>query len=302
MALGIPATVVLVFPIPGAQSLVVFFLLWTLFSFVSGLAGVPYNDIVGRTIPSDRRSRLLAGRVFLGGIFGVGAGFGIRATLDHTESSNLTPYALIFAVGTIALAASTACFALVREPPAPLSRDRRTFAEFFSEGVRVVRRDGHLRLFVVLQVLANVTGMALPFYVLQARQLDAVREAEVGTCVAAQTFGSLALNVVWGWWGDRRGKLSLLKVVAAVSLISPLIALLLLWLSHAIPVPTVLGYALLFFSLGSAASGRVIAELGYLMEISPDDRRPEYSAYANVLVAPSPEQPGLVHIAQARSG
>jgi hypothetical protein len=41
--------------------------LWTLFSSVSGGAGMPYNDVIGRTIPSDRRSRLLAIRTVAGG-------------------------------------------------------------------------------------------------------------------------------------------------------------------------------------------------------------------------------------------
>jgi len=59
MALGILATVVLVFPIPGAQSLLVFFLLWTLFSFVSGLAGAR------RDLADDRRISLHEDRIGL---------------------------------------------------------------------------------------------------------------------------------------------------------------------------------------------------------------------------------------------
>ena len=42
--------------------------------------------------------------------------------------------------------------------------------------------------------------------------------------VAAQAFGALALNPLWGWWGDRRGKFSLLRVVAAISVLSPIVA------------------------------------------------------------------------------
>jgi MFS family permease len=76
-------------------------------------------------------------------------------------------------------------------------------------------------------------------------------------------------------------------LVTGASLASPVLALLLPWLSQALPIVTLPGYMLVFFSLGAVAGGRVIAELGYLIEISPDDRRPEYSAYTNVLVAPS---------------
>jgi hypothetical protein len=45
-----------------------FFVLWTFYAFVGGIVAVPYNDIVARSIPSDRRSRLLAVRFFGGGL------------------------------------------------------------------------------------------------------------------------------------------------------------------------------------------------------------------------------------------
>lgn len=47
------------------------------------------------------------------------------------------------------------------------------------------------------------------------------------------------------------------------------------------------GLALIFFLMGSLGSGITIAMLGYLMEISPDDRRPAYSGYFNAIVAPA---------------
>ena len=50
---------------------------------------------------------------------------------------------------------------------------------------------------------------------------------------------------------------------------------------------TLAAYVLVFFWAGASTSADVIADLGYLMEISPDDRRPEYSGYMNALVAPS---------------
>ncbi len=42
-----------------------------------------------------------------------------------------------------------------------------------------------------------------------------------------------------------------------------------------------------FFFLGATLNGGIIADLGYLMEISPDNRRPEYSGYMNALVSPT---------------
>ena len=47
------------------------------------------------------------------------------------------------------------------------------------------------------------------------------------------------------------------------------------------------GFATVFFLLGAVGNGITIAVIGYLMEISPDDRRPAYSGYFNALVAPA---------------
>ena len=46
-------------------------------------------------------------------------------------------------------------------------------------------------------------------------------------------------------------------------------------------------FAVLLFCLGGLVNGSTIAMLSYLMEISPDDRRPAYSGYFNTMVAPT---------------
>ena len=49
----------------------------------------------------------------------------------------------------------------------------------------------------------------------------------------------------------------------------------------------------MFALLGAAGNGATIAQLGYLMEVSPDERRPAYSGYFNTLVAPTTVLPIL---------
>ncbi len=292
VSLGLLALVLFTWPAPPHDAaapralLVTFFGLWTVFSFVAGLAGVPYNDVIARTIPSDWRSRLLAVRLFVGGVLAAGAGLLVRAILGEAAGASLQPYALIFAAGAIVLAFSTACFARIEEPAAPLGHSRLAFAAFLRDGLGVVRADRRFRLFLYVQWLSNVTRMSAPFYLLQARQVSGIPELEVGTFLAAQMAGTVVLNPLWGWWGDRRGKLSLLKVLTGITAVSPLLAL---GLSLG-PVPATLalaGYVLVFFFVGAAMTGEIVGDLGYLMEISPDDRRPEYSGYLNGLAAPS---------------
>lgn len=291
VSLGLLAAVLLAWPAtPDAGAmlplLVVFFALWTAYSFSAGLAGVPYNDVIARTIPSDWRSRLLAVRLFAGGALAVGSAFLVREILREAPGPSLQPYALIFAAGAVILALSTVCFARIQEPPAHAVDGRPAFGAFLREGLEVLRADRRFRLFLWAQLLGGVTRMSAPFYLLHAQRVSRVPELEVGTFLAAYMIGSVVLNPLWGWWGDRRGKLSLVRVLTWISAVSPLIAIVLSFAAVAGSM-SLAAYALIFFFVGAAVAGDVVGELGYLMELSPDERRPEYSGYMNALVAPS---------------
>ena len=74
----------------------------------------------------------------------------------------------------------------------------------------------------------------------------------------------------------------MLQTVAAIRLLPPLIVLALLGLEAG-----VFGYMALFVVIGAMMNGVTIGYLGYLMEISPDDRRPAYSAYFNAMASPA---------------
>ena len=109
----------------------------------------------------------------------------------------------------------------------------------------------------------------------------------VGILLGAQTAGALLSNSLWGWWGDHHGKLSLLRLVSTLNVVAPATMLVWIWLGLTGSSLTVPWFATLFFVLGAVGNGRAIAYIGYLMEISPDDRRPASSGYFNALIAPA---------------
>ncbi len=108
----------------------------------------------------------------------------------------------------------------------------------------------------------------------------------VALLLGAQTAGALVSNVLWGWWGDRRGKGDLLRAIAFGRILPPLAILVPGSLSLG-GTPMLLAYGAVFFVLGALANGLTIAVIGFLMEISPDDQRPAYSGYFNAVTAPA---------------
>lgn len=268
---------------PGAWTIAVFFTLWTVYAFVSGVVAVPYNDIVARSIASGRRSRMLAIR-FLGG--------GLLALLVAASADRLldafpfpTDYAAILSLGAFLLLVSSLSFVSAGEPPAPPPPGRaHGFGEFLRAGVEVFRRDRRFRWFLYAQWLGGAVAMALPFYVLQVLAAPGTA-SYVPLLLGAQTVGALLSNPLWGWWGDTRGKRRLLQGVAALGAVVPLMTL--AWIATGRSLAVLPWFIAVFGLLGAVGNGGTIAQLGYLMEISPDHRRPAYSGYFNALAAPA---------------
>jgi len=271
--------------LPSTAVTALFFGLWLTYSFVSGIVAVPYNDIVARSVPAGRRSRLLAVRFFGGSLLALGVAAAAHQLLDVLPFP--TGYGAIVFLGAVLLYASALSFVSSGEPGVPPPPNHPgSFAAFLRQGVGVFREDNRFRFFLYSQWFGGAVTMALPFYILQASAFRATG-SDVAFLLGAQTIGALLSNALWGWWGDHHGKRSLLEGVVMLRTVPPLLTL--IWTSFAAmtAVPLLAGFAVVFLLLGALGNGMTIAMLGYLMEISPDDRRPAYSGYFNALVAPA---------------
>lgn len=260
--------------------------LWTLYAFVSGIVAVPYNDILGRVIPPGVRSRMLAWRFFGGGVLALAA-----AALAHQLLASLPPFtafAWIFALASVAMFVSSATFVSVGEPAAPAAKSseaRENFGQFLKVGVSVLRGDPRFRLFLYTHWLSGATLLALPFYIVAANG-SGLAITDLGILLGAQTAGSLASNPLWGRLGDAHGKLTLLRGVGWLRMVPPALAAAILALELP-PGFLLAAFSVLFFFLGALINGMAIGFLGFLLEISPNDRRPAYSGYFNALAAPA---------------
>jgi len=233
-------------------------------------------------------------RFFGGGVLALGVAALAHRALAATDGLPFTfGYAAIFLLGAALLAISATAFSTAVEPPAPPSRTRSSFLAFLADGIDVLREDQRFRRFLAVQWLGGAATMAVPFYILQPGRVEGAQTTDVALLLGVQTVGMLLSNPLWGWWGDRLGKLSLLLLVAGLRGLAP--GLTLIWLAVGVTdrESTLLWFGAVFFLLGAVGNGAIIAQLGYLMEISPDDRRPAYSGYFNMLAAPAALLPML---------
>ena len=262
----------------------IFFVLWTFYAFIGGIVAVPYNDIVARSVPSSLRSRLLALRFFGGGLMALGvAGLAHRilAALPFPEN-----YGLIVLCGALFMLVSSLFFLSAGEDRAPPSDSSGGFLSFLGAGFRVLREDSRFRRYLYTRWFAAGVSMAWPFYILQVAGA-AIVPSDVALFFALQTLGALLSNPLWGWWGDRLGKGHLLIPMALLGVVAPLMTLVWLGAQWEQRSMALVWFGIVFAVLGSVNTGDTIAHLGYLWEISPNEKRPAYSGYFGMFIAPA---------------
>ena len=259
--------------------------LWTAYAFVSGVVAVPYNDIVARSVASSRRSRLSSVRFFGGGLLALGVAAIAGAFVGRMPFP--ASYAAIIAMAAGLMFLSATMFVSMGEPNrAETQAPQTSFAACLRDGIEVFKRDRRFCLFVFAQWCSGAVLMAMPFYVVQASASGFDLE-KIAFLLGAQTAGGLISNALWGWWGDHVGKGSLFQVIALGRVVPPVLILFLAFTDTLSPHVLLVAFSVVFFVLGALANGLTIAVIGFLMEISPEDRRPSYSGYFNALTAPA---------------
>jgi MFS family permease len=249
--------------------------LLAIFYAAGGLGGVPYTDIIGKIIPLGRRGTFFGGRQALAGPLAVGAALLARQLLAEMAYPN--NYALLFGLAAAALFIASLGFWVIREPPRSEADGRvRRWREYQGQ----LRETAHrLRALVGVQLLTGFSLMAMPFYVVYARQeLGAPPEA-VGWFVLFQVLGGVLANLLWAWLVDRFGSRWMLAVCAILSTLTPLLAVGLGRLGWAGMLPVI-------FLGGATVNGRSVGFSSALLEVAPSGERPTYSALDTVLILP----------------
>ena len=240
-----------------------------------GLGNIPYTDIIGKVIPASRRGTFFGGKEALAGPLAVGAALLARRILAEVTYPN--SYALLFGLAAAALALASIGFWIIHEPP-------RTDAPGHSESWRayvaqLATAARRLRTLIIIQLLTGVSLMALPFYVVYAREEMGAPPEAVGWFLLAQVTGGVLGNLLWARLVDKASSRTMLTACAVTSTAAPLLAIALGPLGWWGLMPTV-------FLAGATFNGRRVGFQSALLELAPATKRPTFAALNTVLILP----------------
>jgi MFS family permease len=274
--------------------LLAFFVLYTVYCLSGGVGGIPWLEVVGKTIPPRRRGAFFGLRAFWGGVLALGVSFIVSFLLDEGQrpgSPLAFPlnFALLFGIAAVVVAAAIGCWSLIREPPERRLGPRRTLRDEIRRGPQIVREDRNYRAFLFARVLLAFSAVGDPFYVVYARERLHAPAATVGFYLAALTISGIASNLYWSPLSDRASPRGMMRASTLSVLAPPLAALLLPPLLDALSGGGAsewgyLGFGLVFMLIGFASgAGRVINN-NLLLEIAPAAERPTYIGFLNTIL------------------
>lgn len=264
-----------VIPRNPTLGLILFFVLYGVYTVSSGLTIPLWFDIVVKSVPADRRGRMLSARGVASGVASAAAGYAASYILRVTDYPN--GYGILFSLAFASMMFSLVFFSLIWEPREKALVSRRPMVQYLRELPALMRGDRNFLTYLGASAFIGFGGMAAAFYTVYALDRLHLGLAYSGTfgaiILAAQTVSSMA----WGAIADRHGY----KLVLQVSLVLSCLAAMAAALATSLPA-----FFLVFVLFGAAAGGSSFAGLNVITEMCTAGNRPTYVGVANTFNAP----------------
>jgi len=256
-----------------------------IFALTDGIGGVPWIDMVAKTIPNTRRGTLFGVMQFIGGNGALLAGLFIRQVL----ASNMgfpRNYSLLLIIGFVLLCVSYAGTMLVREEAGAV-RQGSNFKSYMARLPIVWKGNKLFQRMMFTRMLFAFLYLSLPFYAVYARRSLGFAESTLGLFISAQMAGNIMAGLLWGYVSDRFGNRAVIRLVGLTAACTPALALVSALMTRAGLVGlAIIPYLVLFTTIGATLSGMWMGFTNYLLELVEDVDRPTYVGMMNSLTAP----------------
>jgi MFS family permease len=260
-------------------TIIFLFITLILYTFMGGIATVPFFDIWGKALPSNLRGRFFGYRQLWGGVLAIGSGLIVKNILGNNAIEFPYNFALLFFLVFISLSISYIALGSVKEPTEKVYKNQLPFKDFLKKAFLIIKKNSNYKKFIIVEVLAGAGGMALPFCVLYLKDILGIRLGTVGMLLSAQMLGSVLSNILWAHLSDFVGNKKVVQISTFAGLMMPIIASMTQFKNELL-------YLLLFAIIGFFIAGRTIGKTNYLLDIAPPRDRPIYISLTGTLLFP----------------
>jgi MFS family permease len=241
-----------------------------LFGFFLGIQGVVFNFIVSKVIPVERRGVLMGLRNALAGLTASAVAFYAGTLVERDALGNGYAATFLLAFGLTSVGLMMLLF--VREPASPQVREPSQVRERLRQLPALLRSDRAFTRYFLARAMATIGRMAVPFYVLYARDRVDLGGAQLGAITAAFILAQSLGPLVGGLVADRRG----FRFVFLAALSTWMLAVVLLMNTR-----SETGIVVVFAALGAGLGGFQMSAQNLVLEFGSRRNLPMRIAVAN---------------------
>jgi Na+/melibiose symporter-like transporter len=287
----------------GNHQAIIWFMMLAYFSasFGNGVVGVPWQDIIAKSIPARLRGRFFGTMQVAAALMAVAIGFVVRWMLGPEGPGFPHNYTILFTLLALFFTISTVGCWLIREPIRPVLDRPHSLPEMAAGIPGVLRADRGFRMLVVVVTAGFGLNYSVPFYMLHAKQDLGAPDEMAGIYIWAMTLGSATSSIVWGMLNDRRGPRSVVRGACVFATLAPVLGIALAAV-HSLGADSispahgavVYFYGAVFACAGAAFGGFWMGATNYLFSLVGHRERPRYIGMLNLLATPGGVFPLLV--------
>ncbi|MCF3648895.1 MFS transporter [Synoicihabitans lomoniglobus] len=250
------------------------------FSLARGLSSIASKDVIGKTIPKQRRGRLRGWISSLSGGLAIGAGGLLLLQSQETDAAPST-YAVWLLFAALAWVAAALVYSGVHEFPGETDGGANAWSQAWQR-LELLRRDAPFRDFVIVRALAIGSGLSAPFVISLAHAELGGKAIWLGVFVIVDGLAAMLSAPIWGRLADRSSR-TVLRVAMSATAMLLLTVIGLSFLDLPLWVARIV-FPLVFFLLGVSHSGVRLGRKTYLVDMAEGNQRTDYVAVSNSVI------------------
>ncbi|MDD3627207.1 MAG: MFS transporter [bacterium] len=296
----ITATVCLIGKIPDYLVLILFFICLLLAYGTGGLAGIPFMDIVAKTIDQKKRSSFFAYRFITGGILSFLAGFAVKFILSENSPMKFPlNFCILFFISTIFTAVAFFIFFGVKEPPSNNELKKNIIGKnFYKDAWKTLIQDFNFRNFYLYRFFLGIGLMSIPFIIPLGIEKLGIEKSDAGIFLAVSAIIGIFSNIWWKKISEKKGSVQVQNITAVLLITLTGIILIAIALDRFLPElmniniavinlnPSQLLLSLSAFMISSLVFSDGMGYYNYLLEMAPENKREIYVGFINTLNTP----------------
>ncbi|NLE75635.1 MAG: MFS transporter [Chloroflexi bacterium] len=254
---------------PG-PALALFFFAYSWHSLGAGTLGPAWQDLLARTIPTERRGSFFGLSNFTGSALGAGGATVAGLLLARFPFPQGFAWCFLIAAGTILV--SWVCLAQVREPNYTTAKEPVSLGVYLRRLPAALRSDRNFSFFILNRAANGVGRMATGFFTVYAVTRWGLPDSAAGAFTVLLLLSQALSYLLLGFVADRWGH----KVVLEFGTLLAVLAL-----ATCLAAPSVVVFYLVFVAWGINTAADTLSGLMITLEFTGPENRPTYVGLAN---------------------